>query len=168
MAREDGGVARPMRWPGERKAARDWARLSADRAVVKLSGELARTKAELEAAVGALDGLLDGAKVAVRIRAVLPAPTAMLEGRSPRWLARLRRNVALHSDAPGVAIDTADAPTLRQSQHGPRLEARGSVRSQGGVDACSGAVGGVGAVQDFVVQAMVKAPCSFAEQLQQQ
>lgn len=130
MLREDGGVARPRRSPGERKAAREWARRSADRAVVKLSEELARSKAELEAAVEVLEGILGGAGIAGRVRAILPALTALLEGRSPGWLARLRRNVALHSVAPGVAIDTADASTLRKAQHGPRLDSGCGVLSK--------------------------------------
>ncbi|CAK0842839.1 unnamed protein product, partial [Prorocentrum cordatum] len=76
MAREGGGVARPRRSPGERKAARSWARHSADRAARKLSEELAPVESELDATAEALEGRMGGAEAAGRVRAILPAPTA--------------------------------------------------------------------------------------------
>ncbi|CAK0806937.1 unnamed protein product [Prorocentrum cordatum] len=130
MAREGGGVALPRRSLGQRKAACDWARRPADRAVVRLSEKLARAKSELDAVVETLDGLLGSAEEAGRVRAILPALTALLEGRSAGWPARLRRNAALHPVAPGVTIDMADASTLRKAQHGPRLESRIGVLSK--------------------------------------
>ena len=131
MAREGAGDARPAsgRHPGrctaaERKARRAWARASADRAILKLSGEVDRLNGLLRAAEAALDVVVGDAEVSQRLRALLPALLAMLRGVPPTWLERLRRNVALHADASGIDVAAAGAAVLRQALSGPRLEAR--------------------------------------------
>ncbi|CAK0818008.1 unnamed protein product, partial [Prorocentrum cordatum] len=66
-----------------------------------------------------------------RVRALLPALLAKLEGRPPSWLEVLRRNVALHANAEGVDVSTACASVLRREQRGLRLEARFGVTQRG-------------------------------------
>ena len=57
-----------------------------------------------------------------RLVAVLPALQQLLAGHKPDGIARLRRNVALHSKAAGCQVSLATAHQLRQAQKGPRLE----------------------------------------------
>jgi len=122
--REGGGVARPRRTADERRAGREWARRSADRAVLKLSEELARVRAHLTVVEDALAEVAGCDEVGQRLRALLPALRKKLAGRAPTWLETLRRNVALHADAEGVDLETAGEAALKRAQKGPRLEAR--------------------------------------------
>ena len=122
--REGGGVARPRRTADERRAGREWARRSADRAVLKFSEELARTRDHLAVVEDALAVVAGCDEVGQRLRALLPALRKKLAGRAPTWLETLRRNVALHADAEGVDLATAGGAALKRAQKGPRLEAR--------------------------------------------
>ena len=109
-----------------RRSAREAARL-------RLAAELRSVRGRLEVAEEALGSLVDGSEAAQRVRALLPALLAKLEGRPPSWLESLRRNVALHASAEGVDVSTASASELRRVQHGPRLEARlGEAAEEGG------------------------------------
>ncbi|CAK0815126.1 unnamed protein product, partial [Prorocentrum cordatum] len=123
MAR-DGAECAPMRSAAQRAAGRQWAKWSADNAVRRLSGELGRTRARLEAAEQALGAVIGDDEVAHRPQAMLPALQATLGGWTPSWLERLRRNVALHAEAQGMDIVAASAAELRSAQRGPRLERR--------------------------------------------
>ncbi|CAK0873181.1 unnamed protein product, partial [Prorocentrum cordatum] len=108
----------------ERKAAREWARRSTDRAVLKLSQEVRRLRGLVSVAEEALDAVAGCSEVAQRMRAVLPVLQAKLEGRAPTWLEVLRRNVAMHADASDIDVSIAGAAALRKAQHGQRLEVR--------------------------------------------
>eukprot|EP00959_Pyramimonas_sp_CCMP1952_P420727 8812992-Pyramimonas_sp.AAC.1 len=63
------------------------------------------------------------AEVADRVVALVPCLTKLVEGVRPEHAEVLRRNVALHSTAPGVTISVASSKDLRFAQHGPRLGA---------------------------------------------
>ncbi|CAK0841422.1 unnamed protein product [Prorocentrum cordatum] len=108
----------------EWRAAREWARRSADRAVLKLSEEIARTRDHLAVVEDALAAVVGCNEVAPRLRALPPALRETLAGPAPTWLETLRRKVALHADADGVDVATAGEAALKRAQKGPRLEAR--------------------------------------------
>ena len=120
MAREDAEWARPLRSAADRKESRRWARKSADRAVVKLSEELERVRAQLIAWQQAAAAAWRDPALADRLAAVAPALSALLAGRTPTPVDQLRRNVTLHAKASGV-ITAATAKELRKLQHGARL-----------------------------------------------
>ncbi|CAK0838929.1 unnamed protein product, partial [Prorocentrum cordatum] len=120
----DSGSLLMQRSAAQRAAGRQWAKWSADNAVRRLTGELGRTRARLEAAEQALGAVIGDDEVAHRLQAMLPALQATLGGWTPSWLERLRRNVALHAEAQGMDIVAASAAELRSAQRGPRLERR--------------------------------------------
>ncbi|CAK0812977.1 unnamed protein product, partial [Prorocentrum cordatum] len=92
------------------------------RAVAAADSGLAAAMARVQELEKAFDMLVGDAGVADRVRALLPALSAMVRGVEPAWLDRLRRNVALHAAAQGVeSLATADLRTLRTAQRGPRL-----------------------------------------------
>ncbi|CAK0860939.1 unnamed protein product, partial [Prorocentrum cordatum] len=62
-------------------------------------------------------------EVAAHVRCLFPALAALVEGRAPTWLQRLRRNAALHAAAPRAQLEGAGARALRATQRGPRLGA---------------------------------------------
>ncbi|CAK0864442.1 unnamed protein product [Prorocentrum cordatum] len=110
-----GGSAAPLRGAAG-------ARVAADRLVAGLQRQLADADRRRLEAEEAIDTLVGDAEVGARIRCLLPALAALVAGRAPTWLQKLRRNVALHSAAPGARILVAKAAELRAAQQGPRLE----------------------------------------------
>lgn len=69
-----------------------------------------------------LDLFVDVPGLTDRVQAILPALSALVRGHAPGWLDKLRRNVALHAEAPGVSsLAKADAGSLRRAQKGRRL-----------------------------------------------
>jgi len=110
-----GGSAAPLRGAAG-------ARASADRLVARLQRQLADADRRRLEAEEAIDTLVGDAEVGARVRCLLPALAALVAGRAPTWLQKLRRNVALHAAAPGARILAAEAAELRAAQHGPRLE----------------------------------------------
>ncbi|CAK0845098.1 unnamed protein product [Prorocentrum cordatum] len=110
-----GGSAAPLRGAAGARAA-------ADRLVARLQRQLADADRRRLEAEEAIDTLVGDAGVGARIRCLLPALAALVAGRAPTWLQKLRRNVALHAAAPGARILVAKAAELRAAQQGPRLE----------------------------------------------
>ncbi|CAK0844440.1 unnamed protein product [Prorocentrum cordatum] len=60
-------------------------------------GEVALREAEIEQLHQVLETLTGDAEIANRVCGLLPALSALVAGRQPSWLDRLRRNVALHA-----------------------------------------------------------------------
>ncbi|CAK0889226.1 unnamed protein product [Prorocentrum cordatum] len=110
-----GGSAAPLRGAAGARAA-------ADRLVARLQRQLADADRRRLEAEEAIDTLVGDAEVGARIRCLLPALAALVAGRAPTWLQKLRRNFALHAAAPGARILVAKAAELRAAQQGPRLE----------------------------------------------
>eukprot|EP00969_Alexandrium_andersonii_P271293 11990821-Alexandrium_andersonii.AAC.1 len=92
------------RTSAERRASQRWARHSAERLLCKLRS------------LGVL-----ASPVAARLAAAAPAVAALASGTQPPPIARLRRNVALHSSA-DIDFVRASAGTLRAAQRGARLQ----------------------------------------------
>ncbi|CAK0904557.1 unnamed protein product, partial [Prorocentrum cordatum] len=97
----------------------------------RLSAEFLSVQGRLSLAEETLDALAEGREAGQRVRALLPAQIAKLEGRLSSWLEVLRRNVALHANAEGIDVSTACASVLRREQRGLRLEARLGVTQRG-------------------------------------
>ena len=60
-------------------------------------------------------------EVIQRLVAVAPALAALLQGRHPVTVDKLRRDVALHSAAAGIDVARASPRQLRAARRGPRL-----------------------------------------------
>jgi len=112
------------RTAAERQRSRKWAALSADNAIRHLNEQLLQAKEKYARVEDAFQKLMGNAELADRIRAALPALTALLQGNQPSRVDKLRRNVAVHAEAAGLRITTATPKQLRSAQHGPRLEQR--------------------------------------------
>ena len=89
-------------------AARD----AADLLVKRLTKEVDALKSQVAVAEQAIDVILGDDEVAVRVRALLPALTALVAGRPPSWIDRIRRNVALHAEAEGIDLVKASGREL--------------------------------------------------------
>lgn len=63
-------------------------------------------------------------ELAERIRAILPALSALLGGQVFQFRQRLNRNSAIRAETPGITITDASDGGLRKAQKGPRLDAR--------------------------------------------
>ena len=98
------------------------ARAAADRLVAKLRRRLEEADRNRLLAEEALATLLGDGEVAARVRCLLPALEALVQGRVPQWLDKLRRNTGLHSALPGAQLLAAGAAGLRAAQRGPRLD----------------------------------------------
>ncbi|CAK0898123.1 unnamed protein product, partial [Prorocentrum cordatum] len=93
---------------------------------------LAAARAEPDAAQSELctvrkcfEAVVGDSELADRIAALAPALSALLRGGAPSAEEVLRRNVALHADAPeGVSTATASCEDLRRLQKSDRLEGR--------------------------------------------
>ncbi|CAK0832859.1 unnamed protein product [Prorocentrum cordatum] len=121
----EGADERPgHRCAQSRKLASEQARLSADGAIRRLSGQVYALQAELQSLHGCLEEVFGDAQLADRIFAHTPALRALLHGISPGREAVLRRNVALHADAKGCKVSTASPAALRSLQRSDRLEVR--------------------------------------------
>ncbi|CAK0831527.1 unnamed protein product, partial [Prorocentrum cordatum] len=106
-----------------RQQRRAWARASADRLVQRLTAQVEELSAGLDAALEALDAVTERDGLADRLAACAPALVALLAGRSPTALQRLRRNVAMHAARVPGNLCCAPAAALRQAARGPRLGA---------------------------------------------
>ncbi|CAK0827127.1 unnamed protein product, partial [Prorocentrum cordatum] len=112
----------PRRSAAERRARREWARLSADRADHRLSEELHQLQAKYGELLQSFVALFGDPGLADRVLAVVPALTDLLQGRLPEQSVILRRNVAMHASAPpGLWISLASTRELRKLQKGARL-----------------------------------------------
>ena len=115
MVREagsDGRLGRRPAWrsPRERRAARQRAAASADRALQRLTWRCGQAGVELR-----------DLEVSQRLLAVRPAFAALVHGRAVSHTDRLRRNVGMHARATGLNLAMASAAQLRKAQRGPRL-----------------------------------------------
>ncbi|CAK0816442.1 unnamed protein product [Prorocentrum cordatum] len=125
MAREGDSVDRPSRrCPDARRAAQAWARLSADRAVLKLSTELNEERDAHKQLRSAVAVMLGSPELADRLLAVVPHLQALLGGVLPSASDTRRRGVALHADARRTSIATATDFEVKRLQKGPRIERR--------------------------------------------
>ena len=106
-----------------RQQRRAWARISSDRLVQRLTAKVEELSAGLDAALEALDAVAECDGLADRLAACAPALVALLAGRSPTALQRLRRNVAMHAARVPGNLSSAPAAALRQAAKGPRLGA---------------------------------------------
>ncbi|CAK0826409.1 unnamed protein product, partial [Prorocentrum cordatum] len=127
-------------WPssGKRWESRKAAAAAAEAAVHRLSLEARawhRLYEDLAAALGATGA--DG-ELGRRLAAAAPALAALIRGEVPSAVERLRRNVAVHSEAEGIDLLDAGAAQLRVAQHGPRLGAKPAAPEAG---AFGGALG---------------------------
>ncbi|CAK0845939.1 unnamed protein product [Prorocentrum cordatum] len=105
-----------------RTAARRRALESVDAGFSAAKAELQMKEVELREVAAALELTVGDSVTADLVRALLPALCALVRGETPDWLAVLRRNVALHAEAPAVAsIASAGPAALRKAQKGPRL-----------------------------------------------
>ena len=125
MVREGAESAHPVkRTSVERKQRRDWAITSADNVVRQLAARAANAEDRLREYQRLYDDLCANDEICERIMALLPALAALVTGRRPGFEARLRRNVALHSEAAGMNVANANLKQLRCAQAGPRIEGR--------------------------------------------
>ncbi|CAK0832675.1 unnamed protein product [Prorocentrum cordatum] len=100
-----------------RTAARRRALESVDAGFSAAKAELQMKEVELREVAAALELIVGDSVTADRVRALLPALSALVRGETPDWLAVLRRNVALHAEAPAVAsIASAGPAALRKAQ----------------------------------------------------
>lgn len=113
--------------------ARDHARRSADRLIQKQKEELEALRAGYAGLFSDVQALLGNTDVLNRVLAVLPSLIALLEGRQPPFIDKLRRNVALHSKAIGLDLSCASASQLKTAQKGPRLDSFYGQASHGSV-----------------------------------
>ena len=131
--REGDGVDRPYRrTPAARRAAKQWARHSADRAIVKLSEELARVRGAHGHLVHCVAAIFDNPELADRVLALVPHLLSLLRGEVPLLSDVRMRNVALHADAGGASVAFASDKQAKGFQKGPRLESRGRPQRQKG------------------------------------
>eukprot|EP00959_Pyramimonas_sp_CCMP1952_P277125 5793265-Pyramimonas_sp.AAC.1 len=98
------------------------ARAAADRLVARPQMQLGDADRKRKEAKEALQVIVGDAEVAARVRCLLPALAALVAGRAPTWLQRLRRNAGLHAATPGAQLVFVDATAPRVAQRGPRLD----------------------------------------------
>jgi len=108
------GGSPERRAAAQRRASRRWARLSLERLVSRLAPE--------GAVLGGPGRGLAREEVVGRLEAVDPAVEALVLGRRPSGVQRLRRNVALHAASCRSPFATAGVADLRRAQRGPRLD----------------------------------------------
>lgn len=112
------------RTSAERRAAQRWTAASAQRAIARLSCQVAAVRAAAAA--------LGEPGICERLQAAAPAMSDLCQGRAVAPAARLRRNVALHAahlPGPGAPLDAC-----RKAQRGPRLGACSSQRQKRQLD----------------------------------
>ncbi|CAK0824631.1 unnamed protein product [Prorocentrum cordatum] len=100
------------------------ARASADRLVTRQQSQLAAAMRQPKDAEEALLVIIGDGEVAARVRCLLPALAALVEGRAPTWFQRLRRNAVLHA-APsaifGIPVPARTVSPQRISHADPRF-----------------------------------------------
>ncbi|CAK0855857.1 unnamed protein product [Prorocentrum cordatum] len=129
-------LGEPRRTRAERSAARRRALEAADNGVKAALAEAAALRIELEAVRRCFASYVGDAELADRLEAIVPALTALLRGVAPEQEDAVRRNVALHADAPGVRVASACGLTLRRLQRSARLEARRERKFECHVEVC--------------------------------
>eukprot|EP00959_Pyramimonas_sp_CCMP1952_P323402 6767514-Pyramimonas_sp.AAC.1 len=113
-----------QRSSSDRKRRREWAKLSADRAIIRLSEEVVRLRGQCERFREAIEALFGDPEFSDRVLALAPALLDLLHSRGKSKLSVLRRNVALHADAAGRTVADASEGDLKFMQKGCRLESR--------------------------------------------
>ncbi|CAK0795347.1 unnamed protein product [Prorocentrum cordatum] len=129
-------LGEPRRTRAERSAARRRALEAADKRVKAALADAAALRSELEAVRRCFASYVGDAELADRLEAIVPALTALLRGVAPEQEDAVRRNVALHADAPGVRVASACGLTLRRLQRSARLEARRERKIECNVEIC--------------------------------
>ena len=107
----------------QRRRAQKQAKIAAQAAVINMKCELQQWQAKCKELQDIIEVACQDA-TAERLVAAAPALAAKLGGQPPAATATLRRNVAMHSEAAGISLLTADRKQLAKAQRGPRLELR--------------------------------------------
>jgi len=106
-----------------RRQRRARAAESAEHLIKRLTRELDAARHKVTLLTDQVEALFGEPVVGARLAACAPALAALLAGRTPCDLDRLRRNVAMHAVADGVDVGTAGLGELRAAQRKARLGA---------------------------------------------